>query len=160
MAQDRTPSTATLNEFADGENDERRPPRIRPRKDITLPEREKTVGKLVWDRERRHNAYLSSRTEEANLFRKYNAYPISTSVLGKLQYYEVERVLIMVRDDSDYGAGTVYEFEVDAYLPANSPTYEWDRGDHTDEQVCPDKDEDAYHIWTELGSDLYHTRNG
>lgn len=161
MAQDRTP--ATLDDYVeDGDENEatrERPPSVQKRKQIVLPETSRPVGSLVWDDARGWNAYLSSRTEADNYFRIHNAYPISVSLLGRLQHYEVERVLIAVRDDSDYGHGTVYEFDLSAYYPENAPVYEWERddADDVDKQTCPDKDDDAYRVWSELGSDLFHS---
>jgi hypothetical protein len=155
MAQDE-PQATNLSEYTD-DSREVRPPNVTKRKAILLPETKRQVGSLVWDAEREWNAYLSSRTEEQNYFRIHNAYPISVSLLGRLQHYEVERVLIAVRDDEDYGHGTVYEFDLSAYLPENSPTYVWERDEDAqdDEQACPDKDDDSAYIWPTLGSDLF-----
>lgn len=133
-----------------------RPPSVQKRRAIKHPFEDNQVGSLVWDHSREWNAYLSKRDEADNLFHKYNAYPISTRLLGKLQHYKVRRVLIAVRDDTDHGRGTVYEFELETYLPEQSPTFEWERDTHVDEQVCPDKDKQAVHVWPELGRDLYY----
>jgi hypothetical protein len=163
MAQDE-PTPATLDAFTDDEDEsdedprEQRSPSIVKRKPIKHPYASFQVGNLVWDHAREWNAYMSPRSEEDNLFRKFNSYGISTKLLGKLQSYEVERVLIPVRDDTTYGHGTVYEFELEAYYPDNAPTFDLERDSgENDTNVCPDKDEDSRHIWIELGSDLFHS---
>jgi hypothetical protein len=151
-----SPKERRLDDYATDDSGER-PPSVRKRKPVSLPKTNRQVGTLVWDHSREWNAYMSPRDEEENLFHKYNAYPISTPLLGRLQSYEVERVLIPVRDDTDYGHGTVYEFDLSAYYPENSPTYEWDRDGDVDVQVCPDKDDDSRYVWRELGSDLFYS---
>lgn len=157
MAQDDPTHELDAHETsANADPAEQRSPSIVKRKPVNHPHKNHQIGNIVYDKARAWNAYLSPRTVETNLFNKHNAFPISTKLLGPLQYYEVERVLIPVRDDIKYGHGTVYEFDLTAYLPENSPVYEWDRGDYVDEQVCPDKDEDSRHVWVELGSDLFY----
>lgn len=146
-----------MNEGEDTEKQEsdQRTPSLVKRSPLSLPDSGKKVGSLCWDSAREWNAYYSGRNQADNLFEMYNSYPISISLLGKLQHFECERVLIGVRDDEDYGHGTVYEFELEEYIPKNSPVYEWERGDDVDTQVCPDKDTDACHIFPELGSELF-----
>jgi len=166
MAQDDH-NPATLDAFASTDENEdeedpreQRSPSIVKRKPIKHPYESFHVGNIVWDHAREWNAYLSPRSYEDNLFRKYNAFGISTKLLGKLQSYDVERVLIAVRDDEDHGHGTVYEFKLNAYLPENAPTFDLERdGGENDTNVCPDKDKDSRHIWIELGSDLFHKSN-
>lgn len=153
MAQDK-PATLDDSDDSDGV----RPPSVTKRKPVLLPETTRQVGSLVWDHNRRWNAYLSTRSHTQNRLRIHNAYPISLPLVARLQAFEVERVLIPVRDDEDYGHGTVYEFDLSAYLPENSPVYEWDKDDGVDKQTCPHKDEDSVHIWPSLGSDLFETR--
>lgn len=141
----------------------RKPPRIVKRSPIKHPFRRDAVpGYVAWCHSRQENIYYSPRSSDRNLLHLHNSYPISAPIIGQLQSDEIDcsRIYIAERD-----TGNVYEYRIDDYL--NAPQYNWEveddhgRTKYEDLQFCPSIDPDdehgPYHIWEELGSDLFHS---
>lgn len=141
------------------------PPVVRRRRSIGHPYKDHAIGTVVWVYNRGDgglNGYLTPRNREPgppsrmnpsgkrNLFEKFDSYPITTSVLGKLQYYEVERIFVLERESR-----ILYEYRMEDYL--NAPSYEWERrSGRVDEQKCPGRD-DAFATWIGVRArDLVH----
>ena len=146
---------ATLDDFTedDPEPEFETPPRIRKARPVPNPYKNHNIGNLVIvynrgvEEKREIMGYWTSRTTEANLFEKFDSYPISLPVLSNLQFEEVELVLVYERDTK-----TLYEFTLDDYVADTTPEYDWtqtdDRGREirTDTQKCPPR-EDAVREW-------------
>lgn len=147
----------TLDDFTNGEPPAEPPevPRFRKKNAVHNPNynREKcgfTCKILNRGDDGPARGYVSSRKTDPNLFRKFDSYPITTKILARLQYEEVERILI-IEDDVDTGETNVYEFTVEQYLSA--PEYEWTRYEEgrefVDAQKCPSR-EDALHVFEDV----------
>lgn len=144
-----------LSSFVEDEAEESREtvdaPEIRKKREVKHPYKSHAIGNLVWVYNRGEGGvegYYTPRNEDPNLFRRFDSYPITTSIIGKLQYYEVERILVLERETR-----TIYEYRIEDYL--NAPVYEWEHTDENgdvvrvDEQFCPARD-DALHTWEDV----------
>jgi hypothetical protein len=147
---------ATLDDFTDTQEEPEfdAPPQIRKARPVPHPYKNHKIGKLVvvynrGDEEKREiKGYRTTRTTDANLFRKFDSYPISLPVLSNLQFEEVELVLVYERDTK-----TLYEFTLDQYTADTTAEYDWTHYDddtgreiRTDTQKCPAR-EDAVRKW-------------
>ena len=152
----------TLDDFSNGEPpDPDETPRCRLVSSVSNPHNPReTTGKTVIVENRgpeggEVRGYLSTRSIDDNLFRKYDSYPISDVILDRLEREDTEVVLIAADEDSrDL---TVYEFRLDQYLTA--PVFVWDRevgGESVeDRQRCPGRN-DAINEFEGVDiSDLY-----
>lgn len=126
-------------------------PEIRKKREIKHPYKNHAIGNVVWVHNRGEGGvegYYTPRSEDPNLFRRFDSYPITTSIIGRLQYFEVERILVLERETR-----TIYEYRMEDYLDA--PLYEWEHTDddgnvvRVDEQYCPARD-DALHTWEDV----------
>lgn len=153
---------ATLDDFTNGERPEpAEPPELSKVNTVRNPtdSREKP-GSTVLVHNRGTDgepvrAYYSTRDEEENLFRMYDSYPISESILDRLEREGAERVYIVASED---GETNVYEFTLEQYL-STSNRYVWERyvegREVEDPQKCPPRDS-AVHVFEDVhGSDLF-----
>ena len=146
---------ATLDDFTDEPEEPTfdAPPQIRKARPVPHPYKNHKIGNIVvvynrGDEEKQEiKGYRTSRTTEANLFKKFDSYPISLPVLSNLQFEDVELVLVYERDTK-----TLYEFTLDQYTADSTPEFEWTQEDErgreirTDTQKCPAR-EDAVREW-------------
>lgn len=139
------------------------PPDLRRRRPIKHPFRSHSIGQIVYayNRDGGVNGYFTPRNRHAgeenptnpsgkkNFFEKYQSYPITVSVIGKLQSYEVERIFVLERETKD-----LYEFTMEQYLDA--PDYaDYEAYGSEDLQKCPSV-EDAVAVWKSVSaSDLW-----
>lgn len=75
-------------------------------------------------------AYVSQRIEEDHLFRKYDGYAVSDTILGFLRNRNVRTVIVAVMD-----TGYAYEFDLSDFDDHGIPTNEED----DDPQTCVPK---------------------
>lgn len=154
----------TLDEFSDGSRPEPAdPPELSKVNTVRNPtDRREKPGSTVLVHNRGEDddpvrAYYSTRDEEENLFRMFDSYPISESILDRLEREGAERVYIAA-DEEDADGVNVYEFTLEQYL-STSNRYVWERyveGEEVeDPQRCPSRD-DALHTFENVhGGDLW-----
>jgi hypothetical protein len=154
----------TLDDYTDGTPPEPMdPPRFRKVSTVRNPTdtREKPGSTVLvlnrGDDEEEIRAYYSTRDEEENLFHMFDSYPISESILDRLDREGAERVYIAADEEGADGVN-VYEFTLEQYL-STSNRYVWERyveGEEVeDPQKCPSRD-DALHVFENVhGSDLF-----
>lgn len=143
----------TIDDFQNGERPEQvEQPRVRKVSTVRNPNNNRErIGTTVivlnrGDDDEEVRGYLSTRTKEDNLFRKFDSYPITEDVLYRLAREEVSRIII-VADEA--GETTAYEFTVAQYRESSN-RYVWTRrvdGETVeDAQLCPPRS-DAVHTW-------------
>lgn len=158
----------TLDEWTDGDRPEPvEPPRLRKVSTVRNPtdNREKPGSTVLvenrGDEDEELRAYYSTRDEEENLFHMFDSYPISESILDRLEREGAERVYIAA-DEEDADGVTVYEYTLEQYL-STSNRYVWERyvegREVEDPQKCPSRD-DALHVFEGVyGGDLFRPSN-
>lgn len=132
------------------------PPDLKRRTPISHPYRNHSIGQVVYvyNRGGGVNGYFTPRNREGgkgplnpsggkNYFEIFDSYPITTSVIGKLQSYEVERIFLLERESA-----RVFEYTIDQYL--NAPEYVDERGSgEEDTQLCPALS-DSLTVWNDM----------